>query len=1237
MRNTRVFFNILLLILLLFLSNTSYAWHIAGAELTYRCLGDHRYEINLKMYRDCSRDGQPNVAGWDDPIYLYIFTSKTKQRFRVIPISKPPIQKVIPENAAACVFSLPEVCLEQGVYRTVIELPPLEGGYDIAWARCCRNENVVNLFQSRERGVTFLAHVPGPEKANCNSMPVFNDRPPLFICANKEFHYDHSAKDPDGDSLVYAITNPYDSRNQMGLGASSGMPVVGPNNPMGPPDYINTPFNRGYSFYEPFGRGGVATIEPNTGFLRLRPVQPGLYVIAISVFEYRKGVLLSENKRDMQFVVISCKDFPAKPLISKDLSGYEHIGDTLLIDAESNFCVPFTVRDTLEITASLRARVVGVGALQGIQFEVKTWGNPLHGDVCWKPGCNWIGKTIPIVVQGRNTAHCPYYNYAYDTLWVKVRPKPPVLTRLKLEFPGNVVDKNTVMVNLNATACVQFEIEALDWNAHIVFSAEMLNFQAGDRAQVDYQHLGNRIVGKVCWRAQCAALGDKVGVVLKGSAVRECRQPSRVQDTIYFQVLPPRNPKPHLQIRLASGQVIPLDTLVVWVNEPLCLQYQLRDSLPASRLQILSKIMLLPDTAAIHPSPQILPPDVVSPLEIKGKICYQPNCKFLNSTLAIVVIGYDFGLCKLDHIVAETLFIKIREPYNPKPLLRQHIPSFYPRIGDTLLVWADSNLCYAFTLRDSLPISRHQFTVLAEDFYTTEHSLYRPQLWIETNQNDTLVKGKICWKAECKFLNKTVRLILTVKDFNTCQMNYLLQETLLVRIRQPFNPKPRIKYSLPSNLVWQQDTLLLVADSTLCIEVTLEDQNPASKLYAGAKIENLSGTSLEYQYFPIVKVLPQENDTTVVASICWKAPCNWLGKTIRITPWGLDSSTCTLGWIVWASSLYVKIVERKLAPIHLQTYFEPYPYNNDTVIFWVKRNNCIQVQLIDTINKGNLELKAFSPVLLPFNFLGNVATLLPNEGKEVIMANFCWQPSCTALGKVIPVYLQGNSMLDCALAPVTIQDTFYIYIKEPINRPPYFEWQLSQNKEPLRIGIEYCYSLKLFDPDTFTILSVVGKSPTFDKEYGAGSGVKVSTSGSNPLNIELCFKPNCHIENMDYFIKLCGYDSSLCTQVDSTCTSLNLKLDDCRLSFINVFTPNRDGINDFFLPIEMQGIEKYELRIYNRWGQCVFVGENGQWDGTYQGEEVEEGVYFYVVRFFLCSGNGTKIVGEKGGSITLLR
>ncbi len=69
----------------------------------------------------------------------------------------------------------------------------------------------------------------------------------------------------------------------------------------------------------------------------------------------------------------------------------------------------------------------------------------------------------------------------------------------------------------------------------------------------------------------------------------------------------------------------------------------------------------------------------------------------------------------------------------------------------------------------------------------------------------------------------------------------------------------------------------------------------------------------------------------------------------------------------------------------------------------------------------------------------------------------------------------------------------------------------------------------------------------------------------------------------------------------------------------NVFTPNNDGSNDFYIPFPYCFIESIEIQIYNRWGNLVFetTDPDINWDGTnLNGKEVAEGVYFYTCKVF---------------------
>ncbi|HEY6161678.1 MAG TPA: gliding motility-associated C-terminal domain-containing protein, partial [Bacteroidia bacterium] len=66
----------------------------------------------------------------------------------------------------------------------------------------------------------------------------------------------------------------------------------------------------------------------------------------------------------------------------------------------------------------------------------------------------------------------------------------------------------------------------------------------------------------------------------------------------------------------------------------------------------------------------------------------------------------------------------------------------------------------------------------------------------------------------------------------------------------------------------------------------------------------------------------------------------------------------------------------------------------------------------------------------------------------------------------------------------------------------------------------------------------------------------------------------------------------------------------------NVFTPNGDDINDYFIPFPYKYVKDIDLVIYNRWGEIVFTSTDPgiNWDGTNKDTKklCSDGVYYYV-------------------------
>lgn len=97
---------------------------------------------------------------------------------------------------------------------------------------------------------------------------------------------------------------------------------------------------------------------------------------------------------------------------------------------------------------------------------------------------------------------------------------------------------------------------------------------------------------------------------------------------------------------------------------------------------------------------------------------------------------------------------------------------------------------------------------------------------------------------------------------------------------------------------------------------------------------------------------------------------------------------------------------------------------------------------------------------------------------------------------------------------------------------------------------------------------------------------------------------------------------------------------DCSLCFAlpNAFTPDADGNNDFFGPVQVCGFENYQMRIWNRWGQVVFESSspNVKWSGHRNGELSPMDTYVYLMEYTGFT-NGNRQTKTVKGQVTLIR
>jgi gliding motility-associated-like protein len=155
-----------------------------------------------------------------------------------------------------------------------------------------------------------------------------------------------------------------------------------------------------------------------------------------------------------------------------------------------------------------------------------------------------------------------------------------------------------------------------------------------------------------------------------------------------------------------------------------------------------------------------------------------------------------------------------------------------------------------------------------------------------------------------------------------------------------------------------------------------------------------------------------------------------------------------------------------------------------------------------------------------------------------------------------------------------------------------------------------------------------------DTSFCLGGYITINMNTTNAINYEWSHGPTSSMVDLydsgTYFVTIT--DNNNCKTVDS----IRLDVTFCEPSLFipNAFSPNGDGLNDFFT-IRHQNIKLIEFRVFNRWGQQIYYASdiNFSWDGYLNGEPLSSGVYVYWLSYIDDIGRPF----SKQGNITLLR
>ncbi len=167
-------------------------------------------------------------------------------------------------------------------------------------------------------------------------------------------------------------------------------------------------------------------------------------------------------------------------------------------------------------------------------------------------------------------------------------------------------------------------------------------------------------------------------------------------------------------------------------------------------------------------------------------------------------------------------------------------------------------------------------------------------------------------------------------------------------------------------------------------------------------------------------------------------------------------------------------------------------------------------------------------------------------------------------------------------------------------------------------------------------ISVKHCSPTIN-DTTICLGKEIIIGNNNPLYKSWIWSPANYLDNPSSATPMASPTNDITYYVSAIDTLGNVDEDTITVSVIdcdttmalfipNAFTPNADGLNDVFIYGNNELFTDIKTLIYNRWGELVYSSNTYEpWNGKFNGEFVQNGMYIYYITAVLKSGGETQV------------
>lgn len=359
--------SLLLSFCLFFIFNcSSYATHIVGADIYWKCLSDGKYQFHLTVYKDCSG------IGWS-------FLDETLQ------INGSPLPTDSAGNSVSSILMRPDSvqwmasrmgdispqcsdttlspisCSDRSIGSTQqfyyvsdpinLNGKPPRTGWTFYWtASCCTGggANISNSGAMMLRAHMYRNATASPIDSCFDSSPQFATTPATYFCRGKINNYHSYAIDTDGDDVRHSFSQPYYT------------PITSP---------VTAVYNVGYGFKNPtpdtnFNSNNIPSSIGLFNGLSKFSVHNGVgsvgYYTSVKADAYRDGKLIARVTRQLPVYIMDCPTLADSTVNNTPIIKLDSV-------ARNTYSVTVTAGDLVKIPIE----VIDPDTVYGIPQEIK--------------------------------------------------------------------------------------------------------------------------------------------------------------------------------------------------------------------------------------------------------------------------------------------------------------------------------------------------------------------------------------------------------------------------------------------------------------------------------------------------------------------------------------------------------------------------------------------------------------------------------------------------------------------------------------------------------------------------------------------------------------------------------------------------------------------------------------------------------------------------------------------------